>query len=63
MKKDYSEGMSVKNKYGEWVPAIPEPYWTGFLLRKAQCVYCQRKPFNSEEAYRGHYALKHILGL
>jgi hypothetical protein len=61
---DYQEGVSSQNKYGEWVPAIPEPYWRGFGLRKAQCTTCVEQPvFKDIGAYRGHYALVHILGL
>lgn len=47
----------VQNKYGEYVPAIPEPFY-GFLKR-CQC----NARFFRETAYRGHYALTHILGL
>lgn len=64
MKKDYDEQMSVQNKYKEWVPSICEPYFVGWGLKKAQCWACAEKPtFKSREEYRGHYALKHILGL
>lgn len=58
MKKDYDTSVQAQNKYGEWVPAIPEPYRTVLSYR----CYCGRT-FSSEEKYRGHYALKHILGL
>lgn len=64
MKKDYDENTSAQNKYGEWVPAIIEPYFVGWGLKKAQCWTCAEKPiFKTREQYRGHYALKHILGL
>lgn len=53
----YIGNVTTKNKYGRWVPAICEPF---FGLRK-QCS-CGRA-FWTYEGYRGHYALKHILGL
>jgi hypothetical protein len=63
MKKDYEiEGgveMSCKNKYGEWVPSIPLPYYLAW--GRVRCN-CGRK-FKGEEAYEGHYALDHIMGL
>lgn len=49
----------TQNKVGAWVPAIPEPFWSGWGLRRARCA-CGRA-FWSLEAYRGHYALKHIV--
>lgn len=52
--------VSTQNKRGEWVTAIPEPYWLR-LLDHCQC-YCGRK-FWSMESYQAHYALKHILAL
>lgn len=57
MKKDYLEGPSVQNKYGDWVPAIPLPFYSW----KKICD-CGMK-FWTMESYQGHYALKHILGL
>lgn len=50
--------VSCKNKRGEWVPAIEEPY--ELLLRK-QCR-CGKKLW-TREGYEAHYALKHILAL
>ena len=47
----------TQNKRGEWVPAIPLPYYG---LRK-HCT-CGRR-FWTEQGYRGHYALAHILAL
>lgn len=64
MKYDYDPTLNAQNKYGEWAPAISEPLWTGFLLRRAQCWTCKDRPtFKSRDEYRGHFALKHILGL
>lgn len=48
---------SVLNKEGNWVPAIPEPYYG---LRK--CCDCGDK-FWTLKGYRAHYALEHILYL
>ena len=41
---------------GRWVPAIPLPY---YAIRKRCCV-CGAA-FWTEDGYRGHYALAHIL--
>jgi len=51
--------MQAQNKYGEWVPAIEEPYFLAFNRCKCRCgeVLWGRK------RYREHYALTHILGL
>ena len=51
--------VQIQNKRGEWVTAIEEPYYLGFGRCKCRCG----KKFWSLEAYRGHYALKHILAL
>ncbi len=45
-----------KNARGEWVPAIPEPYF--HLIRK-ECE-CGEK-FITRYRYNAHYALTHIL--
>lgn len=62
--------VSTTNKKGQWVPAIPEPFYG---LRK-MCThsdntpshpslnYCGKK-FWTLKAYRAHYALEHILAL
>lgn len=50
---------STQNSKGAWVPSIPLPYYLAF--GRVRCD-CGRK-FKDEEAYRGHYALKHILYL
>lgn len=49
----------VLNDRGEWVQAIPLPL---FLPVRKQCVWCGVR-FLREKAYRGHYALVHILHL
>lgn len=60
----------TKNKIGEWVPAIPEPYYS--ILKV--CPHSDNSPehpsldwcgekFWTLEGYRAHYALKHILHL
>jgi hypothetical protein len=49
--------ISTQNRRGEWVPAIPLPFYG---LRK-RCT-CGRK-FWTAEGYRGHYALHHAMGL
>ncbi len=48
-------GTQTQNKRGQWVPAIPLPFYG---LRK-HC-HCGRK-FWTMDGYRGHYALAHIL--
>lgn len=53
----YTGHAQVQNKYGRWVPAVPEPFCG---IRK-ECQ-CGRK-FWRYESYRAHYALKHIMGL
>ena len=45
----------TKNKKGQWVPAIPLPYYG----HRKMCM-CGRK-FWFMENYEAHYALKHIL--
>ena len=47
--------VTTENARGEWVPAIPLPM-KGI---RSTCV-CGRK-FWTEEGYRSHYALDHIL--
>ncbi len=58
LKNQYKLGPQSQNKYGEYVPSIPLPY---YLFRKVRCT-CGEK-FKTEKQYRGHYALEHILGL
>jgi len=50
-----TDDTATQNERGEWVPAIPLPFYG---LRK-RCT-CGRS-FWTEEGYRGHYALAHIL--
>lgn len=53
------EGVSAQNKRGEWVPAIEVPLYISFGRYECRCG----RRFWSEEAYKGHYAYKHILAL
>lgn len=50
----------AQNRSGAWVPSIPLPIYIG--RKKVRCCTCPLV-FKSEEAYRGHYALKHVLEL
>jgi hypothetical protein len=59
--RDYDYRVQTENKYGEWVPSIPEPEFIGYKLRHCKCD-CGEK-FATKLAYRSHYALIHILGL
>lgn len=52
-----NEQCLTQNNEGKYVPAIPLPFYLSLGRCKCQC----NKVFWSEEAYRGHYALKHIL--
>ena len=49
-----------QNKNGEWIPAIPLPYyWLGTKgCKRADC----KKKFFTLRGYQGHYALVHIVG-
>ena len=51
----------AQNNDGEWVPAIPEPF---YLFRSCRCprMDCRRR-FRDKETYQGHFALVHILKL
>lgn len=55
------KGVRAQNKRGEWVPAIPEPLFVGFGLRKCRCDCGEVR--RSRLSYREHYALAHILAL
>ncbi len=55
--KTYDKSMQVKNSRGEYVPAIPLPYYG--LRRMCEC----RKKFWTQKGYESHYALEHILGM
>lgn len=50
--------VSSKNKRGEWVPAIEEPYEHMFT-KECRCG----EKFFTRYGYEAHYALKHILAL
>ena len=45
-----------QNNKGEWVPAIPEPYYH-FIRLECEC----KKKFWTREAYNGHYTYRHII--
>lgn len=46
----------TQNRFGEWIPAIPEPYKYA-LIKECFCGHI----FFTEKGYQGHYALEHIL--
>lgn len=50
-----------ENDRGEWVPAIPEPLFVGWRLRRCRCNCGET--FKDRVTYRGHYALAHILAV
>ena len=50
--------VQAQNRLGQYVPAIPEPFFHSFGHR---CGCGQF--FLRYESYRGHYALKHIMQL
>lgn len=47
--------ITTQNREGQWVPAIPLPFY-GLQKR----CYCGAR-FWTSRGYRGHYALVHIL--
>jgi hypothetical protein len=58
----------VQNSRGQWVPAIPEPYYmkersTIVKSRKDRCRCECGRILHDYETYRGHFALVHILAL
>jgi hypothetical protein len=57
MGAETSSGVATQNYHGEWVPAIPGPF---FGVRKV--CRCGRK-FWTMEGYEGHYAYAHVLGM
>lgn len=60
MTEQYLDGeMTTLNRAGLWVPSIPLPYTYGFSRVGCSCG----EKFWSIRAYRGHYALEHILEL
>ena len=56
MEKGYNKQVKTQNIQGEWVPAIPLPYYG--LRKKCECG----AKFWKEKSYQAHYALEHILG-
>lgn len=56
-----AEHVSQQNDCGEYVPAIPEPLFVGWRLRRCRCDCGET--FKDRMAYRGHYALVHILAM
>lgn len=59
MEKEYDTNISTRNKYGEWVPSIPYPYFLWLGRTRCDCG----KTFKDIKTYNGHFALEHILGL
>lgn len=51
-----NSSVETQNAWGQWVPAIPLPY---FGTVRVKCA-CGAKFWNME-TYEGHYALRHIL--
>jgi hypothetical protein len=47
--------ITMQNRDGQWVPAIPLPFYG--LLKRCDCG----ARFWTARGYRGHYALVHIL--
>jgi hypothetical protein len=50
---------TMQNDRGEWVPAIPLPYFLAFGRVRCDCG----ERFRGQKRYREHYALTHVLGL
>lgn len=48
--------VQTKNRFGEYVTAIPEPYYAGFI----KICFCGHI-FITKRHYQGHYSLEHIL--
>jgi hypothetical protein len=51
--------ISAQNNRGQWVPAIPEPFFLNFGRVRCDCG----STFWGRERYRAHYAYAHILDL
>lgn len=47
------------NDRGEWVSAIPLPYFLSFGRVRCECGEVRR----TGRSYREHYALAHVMGL
>jgi hypothetical protein len=52
--------ISAQNRSGQWVPAIPEPFFIG--RKKVRCIVCPLV-LKDRQRYREHYALQHILDM
>ena len=52
------DGVQMQNAKGRWVPAVPEPLWVGFRLRKAKC-HCGEVR-KSRQSYVEHYVYEHL---
>lgn len=48
-----------QNNMGDWVPAIPLPYYLSFGRVRCDCG----EKFWGSKNYRGHFALTHVMGL
>jgi hypothetical protein len=56
----WSDGNTcVQNRRGEWIPAIPLPYYLPLVRYRCGCG----RVFWTLRGYQGHYALDHILAL
>ena len=49
----------AQNSRGEWVPAIPEPYFLAWGRVRCDCG----ERFRNRLRYREHFALAHVLGM
>lgn len=47
---------TFENERGQWVVAIPEPYFK-LIRKRCECG----KLFWTMEGYKGHFALRHII--
>ena len=52
-------GSQAQNSRGEWVPAIPEPYFLAWGRVRCDCG----ETFRGRRRFREHYALAHVLAL
>lgn len=51
--------IQAQNSRGQWVPAIPLPYFAAFHRRRCECG----QSFWTTRGYHGHYAYAHVLGM
>ena len=49
----------TQNSRGEWVPAIPLPLYVRWGRKQCDCG----RKFRTMDAYNGHYAYAHVLGM